>query len=66
MDIDTITITCDCGVCDGLAAKVRAGAEATVSGDSKDARTTRHNLVRLAHGPLARAQSVRDHGPWAV
>lgn len=60
----TTIIGCDCTVC--------AGRQAEISGDGvtygtvKVTRTVRHNLVALAHGPLGRAASVREHGPWAV
>ena len=37
-----------------------------MKGTEPQDRTTIHNLVLLAHGPMARAESVQKFGPWAV
>jgi hypothetical protein len=53
---DTQTITCDCKVCKGKSAKVR--------GSRRYMPTMIHNLVGIAHSPLARAASAQRSGPW--
>jgi hypothetical protein len=57
-------IACSCAVCDGRRARVRG--DGVTYGGTPLTLTVRHNLVALAHGPLARAASVRAHGPWAA
>lgn len=58
----TVLITCDCTVCNGLSARVRG----EVTGSPKSKATKVHNLVRLAHSPLAKSGSAQQFGPWAV
>lgn len=64
--MDTILITCTCKVCGGKTARVREALREEVTGESKNARTVRHNMVMLAHSALGRAASVRTFGPWAA
>jgi hypothetical protein len=59
--MNTMTITCDCKVCNGLSAKVRADSR-----NDYTSKTIVHNTVRIAHSPLARAASVVANGPWKV
>jgi hypothetical protein len=54
----TQVITCDCSWCKGKSAKVRGSETYTP--------TMIHNLVGVAHSPLARAASSRRWGPWPV
>ncbi|MGD0287406.1 MAG: hypothetical protein ABSC31_13700 [Acidimicrobiales bacterium] len=55
---DAQTITCNCKVCKGKSAKVR--------GAQKYTPTMVHNLVGVAHSPLARAASTQQWGPWPL
>lgn len=55
---ETQVITCDCKVCGGKSARMKGT-------DPQDP-TTIHNLVGLAHSPMAQAESVQRFGPWAV
>ena len=58
----TVLITCDCTVCKGKSARI--GGE--VTGGPKIKATKIHNLVQIAHSPLARTASAQRFGPWAV
>lgn len=59
----TTTITCDCKIHQGKSANVRGDG----THDGKPyTKTMVHNLVALAHSPLAKAQSVQRFGPWPV
>lgn len=61
---ETHIITCTCRVCGGRQARL---ADAPVTADGKPLSATAvHNIVCLAYSPLAKARSVREHGPWAV
>jgi len=53
---DTQTITCNCKWCEGKSARVRGTQHYTP--------TMVHNLVGIAHSPLARAASAQRSGPW--
>jgi|GEM_PF-1654813 hypothetical protein len=53
----TQVIECDCSVCQGRKAEVR--------GSERYSSTAVHNIVQLAHSPLARAASAKQFGPWA-
>jgi hypothetical protein len=55
----TTVITCTCKVCKGRSARVRGT-------DDGMSRTLIHNMVCLAHGPLAGAGNAKKFGPWAV
>lgn len=61
--METMLITCDCSVCNGLSAKVGKTANGKVTGG----KTAIHNLVRMAHfHPFRNGAQMQAHGPWAV
>lgn len=61
--MQTTKITCDCKVCNGMAATVRGDG----TRDGKPLTPTMvHNLVRIAHSPMARSASAQKFGPWAA
>ena len=62
-ETQTTVITCTCRVCNGLSARIRGNG--TIGG-RKATPTAIHNMVRIAHGPLAKAASTQANGPWAV
>jgi hypothetical protein len=67
MTSNRVRITCDCRHHKGKACEIAAGPFAdTTQGDSKTAKTLRHNLVNAAHSMLAKTESGRRNGPWAV
>jgi hypothetical protein len=61
---NTAIITCNCSTCNGLSARVKG--DGTTAGGKKITATAIHNLVRMAHSPLAKAASTQANGPWAV
>jgi hypothetical protein len=54
----TSIISCDCSVCQGRKAEVRGNPQLNA--------VKRHNLVALAHSPLAASASGRKFGPWPI
>jgi hypothetical protein len=60
--METTVITCTCTVCNGLSARIRG----EVTGSPKTKATKIHNLVGIAHSPLAKSASAQRFGPWAV
>lgn len=56
---ETTVITCTCTVCNGQQARIRGNGAGITP-------TKAHNLVRVAHSPLAKAASTVRFGPWAV
>lgn len=58
-------VTCKCCVCKGKTAKNKGNGIDPRTGRKYD-RTFIHNIVLLAHGPFARAESQIKSGPWAA
>lgn len=61
--METTVVTCNCKVCNGMSARMRGAG--TVAG-KKATPTAIHNIVRMAHSPLARSASAQQFGPWPV
>lgn len=58
--MDRIDVTCDCKVCKGRTATVRANLNMSIATTPKAQRILRHNIVANAYGPMGR---VLDYLP---